>query len=66
MADLTKVASKFIAITPTEFSDLATLKSTTDATIQAITGASGTAAVLGTEMVTVLGNIYLVVLYQLS
>lgn len=66
MASLTKVASKFILISPREFSDTAALKVSTDAAIAAITGASGTAAVLDTEMITVLGNIYLVIIYQLA
>tara|TARA_R110002096_G_scaffold122020_2_gene264149 strand:+ start:563 stop:763 length:201 start_codon:yes stop_codon:yes gene_type:complete len=66
MVALNKVVSEFILISPREFSDTAALKVSTDAAIAAIADASGAAAVLDTEMITVLGNIYLVIIYQLA
>jgi phage FluMu protein gp41 len=67
MAALTKVGSKIIGpLSPKEFSDLSTLQTTINTAIQAVSDASATNAVLGTECITVLGNTFLVVLYQLA
>ena len=67
MASLSKVASKVVGpLSPQEFSDASTLQTTINTAIQAVTGASATNAILGTEIITVLGNHFLVVLYQLS
>jgi hypothetical protein len=67
MASLTKVGSKIIGpLSPKEFSDLSTLETKIDSAIHAVSGASATNAVLGTEIITVLGNHFIVVLYQLS
>lgn len=67
MASLSKVASKVVGpLSPKEFSDASTLQTTINTAIQAVTGASATNAILGTEIISVLGNHFLVVLYQLS
>tara|TARA_R100000278_G_C5460178_1_gene160567 strand:- start:541 stop:744 length:204 start_codon:yes stop_codon:yes gene_type:complete len=67
MASLSKVGSKIVGpISPKEFSDLSTLETKIDTAIQAVSDASATNAVLGTELITVLGNHFIVVLYQLS
>lgn len=67
MASLTKVASKVVGpLSPKEFSDASALQTTINTAIQAVTGASATNAILGTECITVLGNTFIVVLYQLS
>ena len=67
MASLTKVGSKIIGpLSPKEFSDPSTLETKINTAIQAVSGASATNAVLGTECITVLGNTFLVVLYQLT
>ena len=67
MASLSKVATKVVGpLSPKEFSNATALESTINTAIQAVTGASATNAILGTEIVTVLGNHYLVVLYQLA
>jgi hypothetical protein len=67
MAALTKVGSKIIGpLSPKEFSDLSTLQTTINTAIQAVSDESATNAVLGTECITVLGNTFLVVLYQLA
>jgi hypothetical protein len=69
MVALTKVGSKIIGpLSPKEFSDLSTLETTIDTAIQAVSdaNASNSNAVLGTECITVLGNTFIVVLYQLA
>ena len=67
MATLTKVATKIVGpLSPKEYSTASTLETTMNTAIQAITGAASTSSILGTEMITVLGNTYLVILYQLA
>ncbi len=67
MASLSKVATKVVGpLSPKEFSNATALESTMNTAIQAVSNASATNAILGTEIVTVLGNHYLVVLYQLA
>jgi phage FluMu protein gp41 len=67
MVALTKVGSKIIGpLSPKEFSDLSTLETTIDTAIQAVSDANASNAVLGTECITVLGNTFIVVLYQLA
>ena len=67
MASLSKVATKVVGpLSPKEFSNATALESTMNTAIQAVSDASATNAILGTEIVTVLGNHYLVVLYQLA
>ena len=67
MVALSKVGSKIVGpISPKEFSDLSTLETKIDSAIQAVGDASANNAVLGTELITVLGNHFIVVLYQLT
>ena len=67
MASLSKVATKVVGpLSPKEFSNATALETTMNTAIQAVSNASATNAILGTEIVTVLGNHYLVVLYQLA
>ncbi len=67
MASLSKVASKVVGpLSPKEFSNASALESTINTAIQAVSGASATNAILGTECITVLGNTFIVILYQLS
>ena len=61
------MATKVVGpLSPKEFSNATALESTMNTAIQAVSDASATNAILGTEIVTVLGNHYLVVLYQLA
>ena len=67
MASLSKVASKVVGpLSPKDFSDSATLETTINSAIQAVSNASATNAILGAEIITVLGNNFLVILYQLA
>ena len=67
MVALSKVGSKVVGpLSPNEFSDASALQTTINTAIQAVSDASATNAILGTEMLTVLGNNFLVVLYQLA
>jgi len=67
MASLTKVATKVVGpLSPSEFESASSLQTTMNTAIQAVSGASGTNAILGTEMVEVRGNTFLVILYQLT
>jgi len=67
MANLSKVASKVVGpLSPKEFSDAITLETTINTAIHAVAGASATNAILGTECITVLGNTFIVILYQLA
>jgi len=67
MASLSKVASKVVGpLSPKEFSDASALETTINTAIQAVSNASATNAILGAEIITVLGNNFLVILYQLA
>tara|TARA_R100000458_G_scaffold55136_1_gene58839 strand:- start:2211 stop:2414 length:204 start_codon:yes stop_codon:yes gene_type:complete len=64
MAALSKVGTKVVGpLSPKEFSDASTLQSTIVTAIATVSDASTTSSVLGTEVITVLGNHFLVVLY---
>lgn len=66
MASLSKVASKVVGpLSPKEFSDASALETTINTAIQSVSNASATNAILGAEIITVLGNNFLVILYQL-
>jgi len=67
MVALSKVGSKVVGpLSPNEFSDASALQTTINTAIQAVSDANANNAILGTEMLTVLGNNFLVVLYQLA
>jgi len=67
MANLSKVGSKVVGpLSPKEFSDASALQTTINTAIQAVSDANATNAILGTECITVLGNTFIVVLYQLA
>jgi hypothetical protein len=64
MAALSKVGTKVIGpLSPKEFSDAGALQTTMVTAIATVSDASTTSAILGTEVITVLGNHFLVVLY---
>jgi hypothetical protein len=67
MVALSKVAVKvFGPYSPKEFSDLTTLNTTISTAVQAIADASANNSVIDTEVFSVLGNMFVMVTYQIA
>jgi hypothetical protein len=67
MVALSKIGVKVLGpFSPKEFSDTATLQGTIQAAIQAIADASSNSSVIDSELVSVLGNYFVMVTYQLA
>jgi len=65
VASLTKIGIKLVGpFSPKEFTDKATLQSTIQSEVQAISDSSSTSSVIDTEVFPVLGNYFVMVTYQ--